>query len=660
MGLVRPRVFLLLYAAVSAVLAAFYFLHYPVPGFFARLGQLGAAAAGVLLCGAIGARVWKVWGGPPAEGAEGAFFRIGVGLPIVSLSLLLCGVLGAFTPISLLLILAALAFGSGKEGWMFVRSFPRDLREAASGWGPFVGGLAVFALALAVLCAFAPPSYYDSLVYHLALPAKYLQEGRVGFVPYNQYAHFPQNMEMLYGAFLALAGDNAAQLFNVGLAALTGLLMAVAGKSFLPAGSRTRWDLLLFATAPCALLLSSETYVEAPMAFATTLCVLAGVRALSSGDRRWWVLAGLFGGFCAGVKYTGVLTPMLLGFFALVWPRPRSGRDRALDFAVVGGVSFLVFLPWLIKNFVLTGGNPIFPFLPSFFPAKNVYLPVESARAYFQVLDEYKGSSSLLMEIFLMPFRLATNATSFGGGYDVTGDLGWALPLLLLPMAAALWKKGPVPRFLLAYLLAHVLLWSCMRPVLRFLFPVFPALCLVAGGGLSVLLAEAAPVVRGIAAAALTPFLLSNGVLFYGVESVRDPFPPALGWETRGEYLHKKIDGFTGLAWAGENLPADARVLLVGDQRGYYMPRAYVAPMALLPTPLRAWADAAGDGDGLRRELLKSGFTHLFFHAREAQRLKDYRVLDLTPAGRAAWDDFLARARPIYRDASVAIYDLHA
>jgi hypothetical protein len=82
--------------------------------------------------------------------------------------------------------------------------------------------------------------------------------------------------------------------------------------------------------------------------------------------------------------------------------------------------------------------------------------------------------------------------------------------------------------------------------------------------------------------------------------------------------------------------------------------------MALLPTPLRAWADGAGDGDGLRRELLKSGFTHLFFHAREAERLKGYRVLDLTPAGRAAWDDFLSRTRPVYRDASVAIYDLHA
>jgi 4-amino-4-deoxy-L-arabinose transferase-like glycosyltransferase len=232
-------------------------------------------------------------------------------------------------------------------------------------------------------------------------------------------------MEMIFGGFLALADDVSAQLFNVLLSALTaGALFLMGRKAF--AGGGPRWELLLFVTAPCALLLSSETYVEAPMAFATTLAVGAGARALRSGDRRWWAAAGFLGGFCAGVKYTGVLTPALLAVTALGWPRPRAFKDRAADAAAVGLLSFLLFLPWLIKNFVLTGGNPVFPFLPSFFPAKNVYLPEASAGAYFQVLDEYRGSSNLLFELFLMPFRLATNAASFGGGYDVTGDLGWA------------------------------------------------------------------------------------------------------------------------------------------------------------------------------------------------------------------------------------------
>jgi hypothetical protein len=196
--------------------------------------------------------------------------------------------------------------------------------------------------------------------------------------------------------------------------------------------------------------------------------------------------------------------------------------------------------------------------------------------------------------------------------------------------------------------------------VLRFLFPVFPAACLVAGAGFSWLLAAAPAWARRATAAVAAAFLLSNGVLFYGIESVRDPFPVATGWRTREDYLRRKIDGYAAHAWTRDHLPADARLLLIGDQRGYYCPRDHVAPMALLPTPLREWADGAADGDALRKELLKSGFTHLFFHAREAERLKGYRVLDLTPAGLKSWEDLLARGKEVYRDPSVRIYDLRS
>ena len=96
----------------------------------------------------------------------------------------------------------------------------------------------------------------------------------------------------------------------------------------------------------------------------------------------------------------------------------------------------------------------------------------------------------------------------------------------------------------------------------------------------------------------------------------------------------------------------------MGDQRGYYTPRPYLAPMALLPGPLAGWADGARDGEALRAKLLESGFTHLLFHRREAERRKSYRVLELTPSGAKVWEDFLARARPVYGDPSVSVYDL--
>lgn len=657
--IVRPQVALTLFGAAALTLSGFYFLHYPVPGFFARAGELLAAGAGVLLAAGAGGSLWRVLGGPSAKDpAEAFLFRVGAGLPVLSLGLLVLGVAGLFRPGPIGAFLSLSAALSTPEFLRLWKARREILSDAFEGWGPAAGGLALFALALALLCAFAPPSYYDSLVYHLALPAKYLQEGRVGFVPYNQYAHFPQNMEMLYGGFLALSDDVSAQVFNVFLAALAAVAVAVAGRRW--SDGKTRWDLILLATAPCALFLSSETYVETAMAFATTLALLAAGKALEGGDPRWWVVSGVLGGFAAGAKYTGVLTPAILAAVALLWPRERPLRERALDAAAVGGVAFMLFLPWMAKNFFLTGGNPVFPFLPSLFPAKNVYLSAESARAYFQVLDEYKGSSALLTELFMMPFRALTQVTTFGGGYDVTGDLGWALPLLLLPLGLFLWRRGGLGKLLLAYVAAHVFLWASVRPVLRFLYPVFPAACLLAGGGFSRALASATPLLRRTMGFWAALFLLSNGVAFYGVERVRDPFPAALGWQSREEYLLRKIDGYSALLWCGddENVPPDGRLLLIGDQRGYYCPRPYVAPMALLPTPLKDWADGCADGSALRRKLRAQGFTHLFFHRREAERLKGYHVLDLTPSGLRAWEDLLARGKEVRRDASVSIYDL--
>lgn len=641
-SLIRPQALLIVYAAFFATLAAFYFLEYPLPGFGSALLNVAWAAGLMVLLAGLGRRllrrvaptVFDDLGGDP----ERLLFSIGVGAVPFALALLALGVSGQFNRGAFLVLTVGAAVLAGPDLWAGWRGMFSGGENTAPGGRLGFLALAVFGLAL--LCAMAPPTYYDSLVYHLALPAKYLQEGRVGFVPYNHYSHFPQNAEMIFGWFLALGTDVAAQFWNVAVAALTAWVLWLWGRSK-SKEKETRYDLWLFLTAPCLLLLSSETYVEIPLAFWTSLALWSATKGIENPRRAWWGLAGLFGGFAAGIKYTGVLTPALLFLGALFWPRPRSGPDRWKDAAALGASGFSVFLPWLVKNAVFTGGNPVFPFLPSVFPASKVFMFKESAKAYFAVLDEYKGTSGLLITLFKMPFQLATDATRFGGGFDVTGDLGWALPLLLLPLGIlAVRRKAGSDGFLLAYAAAHIALWACLRPVLRFLFPIFPLICLVAGRGLVALVDRYGPALRRTIVAVGGLFALSNAVLFYWVERVRDPFPVAFGLIDRETYLSQKLDYYPWTR-AMAALPAASRVLFVGDQRGYYCPRPYMAPMALLPPPLRDWSDAAENADVLRRRLIEMGFTHLFFNKREAERLRDYRVLDLTPRGAAVFESML-------------------
>ena len=657
---VRRKSLLIVYAAFFVTLSAFYFLEYPIPGLWSVAWNVLLASGLMVLLAGLGRRLlqWTV----PREfadaggNAERWLLSVGAGAVPFSMALLGLGVTGPFNPGAIFFLTVGAAVVAGP-------ALAAGGREATSEGGAApaggVGFLALGVFALAFLCAMAPPTYYDSLVYHLALPAKYLQEGRVGFVPYNHYSHFPQNTEMIFGWFLALGTDVAAQFWNVGLAALTGWGLWRWGRSaFLQ--KNTRFDMVLFLTAPCVVLLSSETYVEVPMAFWTCLAVWSASKGVESSRRGWWGLAGLFGGYAAGIKYTGVLTPGLLFLGALLWPRARGWAERWKDAGALGAVAFAVFLPWMVKNAVLTGGNPVFPFLPSIFPASKVFMFKESSKAYFAVLDEYKGTSGLLITLFKMPFQLATNATRFGGGFDVTGDLGWALPLLLLPLGfLGLRRNGGSGGFLLAYATAHVLLWACLRPVLRFLFPVFPLICLLAGRGLNAVVVERGAAFRRVVAAGLGLFVLSNAVLFYWVERVRDPFPVAFGLVDREAYLNQKLDYYP---WTQRmsTLPPASRVLFVGDQRGYYCPRPYLAPMALLPPPLREWSDAAADADALRRRLIDLGFTHLFFNRREAERLKSYRVLDLTPHGASVFEAMLKGLTVLASTPQAALFDLGA
>lgn len=646
---VQSKIVIGLYGIVAVSMVATYFRYYPIPGFFGRLWE-GALAVLLAAFSTGSGRAILRWTGSDGRTTieergwiETVLLSFAVGLIPFSLGLLILGTSGFYSPTPIAIFtLAWGALGAG-EWRRAIRAVDKgELTIPPTlmlGWGVKATAAVVFILGL--LVALAPPTYYDSLVYHLALPLRYLQEGKIGFVPYNQYGHFPQNLELIFGWFLAAGSDVSAHLFNLFFGVATGALVWVMGR-----GQEKRWDLLLFLTAPCVLMLSTETYVEMPLAFYTVLAVWAADRGVREQNRAWLVVAGCAGGFAAGIKYTGVMTPALLSGLIVCWPGPRSIRDRLLDGACVALPSFALFVPWMVKNFYFTGGNPVFPFLPSIFPAKNVYMFEESAKAYFEVLAEYKGKSNLLIELFQMPFRLIKNPQSFGGGYDVTGDMGWALPLLLVPLSVLTFKRGR--SFLISYAVAHVMVWASLRPVLRFLFPIFPLVCLLAGEGAGVVWKEAGPWVRRVGAIVFGLFVVSNGILFYIFEEVRGPLPASLGLLSRSEYLSKKLDYYPAMEFMKQNLPENANVLFVGDQRAYYCPRRHLAPMGLLPTPLRPWTDDSPDGPAFVQKLKGMGLTHIFFNFKEAKRLEGYRVLDLSDHGKNVFYSGLKSLRPIH------------
>ncbi|MBP9128476.1 MAG: hypothetical protein KBG07_06880, partial [Elusimicrobia bacterium] len=159
---------------------------------------------------------------------------------------------------------------------------------------------------------------------------------------------------------------------------------------------------------------------------------------------------------------------------------------------------------------------------------------------------------------------------------------------------------------------------------------------------------EAGPWLRRAGSFVFGLFVVSNEILFYIFEEVRGPLPASLGLISRSEYLSKKLDYYPAMEFMKNNLPENAKVLFVGDQRAYYCPRWHLAPMGLLPTPLRPWTDESADAPAFSRKLREMGFTHIFFNFKEAKRLEGYRVLDLSDHGKNVFYSCLKSLRALH------------
>ncbi|NUM46788.1 MAG: hypothetical protein HUU38_18950, partial [Anaerolineales bacterium] len=67
---------------------------------------------------------------------------------------------------------------------------------------------------LALVGVLSPPTDWDSLMYHLEVPKRYIQAHGYVYIP-NGYANFPQFIESLYAFAMLVHGDILARLVNL-------------------------------------------------------------------------------------------------------------------------------------------------------------------------------------------------------------------------------------------------------------------------------------------------------------------------------------------------------------------------------------------------------------------------------------------------------------
>lgn len=510
------------------------------------------------------------------------------------------------------------------------------------------------------LAALSPPVFFDALVYHLGLPNLYLRRGVIEALP-TVYASFPPAGEMLYLLGMGLGGIQAASLLNLAAGILAAVAVgALAGRHWghavgLAAGS-------IFYLAPPLFLLSRYATGENLLSLFTLLVYLCLFRRIDGGSVSWLLLGGTFGGLAFSVKHVGIIYAILLPAAALAlvaatsgkrgWPVPGGGVGR-WDALLLTVTTVPVALPWLARNWAVTG-NPVFPAVNALFGGRGwtgaqAALLARDAHAATDMIRSWKDALRL-------PFDLVASSHDFGAASQSL----WFWPLVLAGASVLLLSaSGRKERLLLGLVAGSMLLWSVTFLMARFLLPAMALGAIVAAVAL-----ERVPALRHRAPCWLLTGLLlaSNTVFLYRDGPTRHAFPPALGLQTRADYLRSMLRAWPAFEVVNRDLPPASRVLVLGESRTAWIERDHLASSALDPPLLPAILRGGQDPARFAAALRDRGITHVLVNVAELRRLeRDYPVTAMAPALRDAFLRFLdTDCRHLYAGSGVHLFELPA
>ncbi|HNT97322.1 MAG TPA: phospholipid carrier-dependent glycosyltransferase [Elusimicrobiales bacterium] len=603
-------------------------LHKVLPG---QLLLLAGAVLFLFACYGLGRPPLRRLGFSFQGALEEAVFSVGAGFGLLSALMLGLGLAGAVYPAAVAALLAAGLLAGAADLYL---APPAAGPGGPAGFG-FLDKAALAALVLALLLgllgALAPEIFYDALIYHLAVPNFYAIEHKITLFPFNAFSNLPMTHGMLYLAALSVGGVPLAKLVNYSAFLLTAGASYAFGARFLSRRAGL-WGALVFTTVFHSMLSAWSAGTEMLLAFFTVLAMFAVILRGGTGEKKWFVLAGVFCGLAMGVKYTGLFTTIAAGAVFLYYV--RSGlRDSVRELAWFSLAASFFIVPWLVKNWLHTA-NPFYPMLNGLFPPNEGSDP-EKLKLF---VGESRQMGALTpREWFLAPWRVTMGEV---GNSELFSPLFLAfLPLLFLitpPLTAvnaALWL----------FFLVLWLSWSVSSTMVRFLIPAYPAAGLLLGWAFQ---SRGHETLKLLSRTAVLGVCLTG--LFWSAQTfyAQGRWVPLAGKTTADEYLSRTQPGYpyshyAAIRYVNENLPEDSRVLVIGDGRTLYFKRRFLAGTAFDKTPVVEFARASADGRALYERLKKEGVTHLLVNTVEGMRLaREYGMFAFDDRSLAVFGDF--------------------
>lgn len=580
------------------------------------------------------------WGTPDVAAALGV-------VAVVATVFLMCAVGLAYGWLVKVLVLAAAAAGVVA----LRRELARVPERVRRWWGELetttallIVGAAGLALPVALTAA-VPPFFWDALTYHLAVPRAYADAHGFIYMPYNVYASMPMGGSLFYLAPYLWDGLITAKASHLVVTVLALSLTYRLGRLWLRQFYAALAAVLVIFTPPVVATMCGAHNDHFQMLFVAAALYIY-FESVPDGvmSKRNWLALGIFLGAALAVKYSAVAT---LAAFVPVWIYDVIKKRVRWSWVVkTAAVAALLVLPWLVKAYV-ERGNPVFPVMYGVFDGRDFTAEQADRLMAWQLeMGEGRGGKDLL----LLPYRISVEAdvgyANFSGVY-----LPFLLPFAAL--AVFLFKRGGR---LIAFGWLYLAAWFFGPQQLRFLDAALPAFGVAAAAVVGAVDVRWGDWPRRFWRLAVTVVLFPVSIPYFAGGIVG--FVPVASYLVSEDiqlFLVKNVGFAEAQVFINEELPADAKILMVFMNHTLYLERDAVYDSFLEASPFLLAAEKAQRGDELYALARSWGCTHVHVHHAYEDSVWPY----YEPRARANFYDFLGRfGRVVYKDGGNEVLEL--
>jgi hypothetical protein len=238
------------------------------------------------------------------------------------------------------------------------------------------------------------------------------------------------------------------------------------------------------------------------------------------------------------------------------------------------------------------------------------------------------------LDYLLLPVRVILHGDFGYARFDGRLNPAW---IVLLPLAVAgAWRDGRSRR-LLSMCGVFFVLWAITAQQMRFLIPVLPLLAASAARGAVVALHALPGRLRAVSASLATLGALALALALFQSSAVYLRQSPRLvrDYAAHGARLHQMVR-HPVYGWIDDRLPADAKLLLLGTNRGFFVPRHYLADSFFEASQVGAFFATARDGQEAANRLREMGVTHLLVDRGGIRVPYPPAIMELVQQGRHA------------------------